>query len=233
MLPIVSNPEEITMTSFDFLNEIINPLREMAGQTPHKNTAFVRKIEDEIDELGAVKFIDRFGNSMKVYDLNYDQMFLVGMRESKAVRKAVLSKLKELAKASSGKVVQLPDFSNPAEAARAWAEQFERAAIAEKTKAQINDKRTATLMNKASQDAKKIKKLESQLQDQGSYLSLIAADLPQRVDTEMRLNVQSWRLLKRISETLGCEIVKVKDPRYGEVNTYHIDVIEEFKHQYL
>ena len=215
MLPIVSNPEEITMTSFDFLNEIINPLREMAGQTPHKNTAFVRKIEDEIDELGAVKFIDRFGNSMKVYDLNYDQMFLVGMRESKAVRKAVLSKLKELAKASSGKVVQLPDFSNPAEAARAWAEQFERAAIAEKTKAQINDKRTATLMNKASQDAKKIKKLESQLQDQGSYLSLIAADLPQRVDTEMRLNVQSWRLLKRISETLGCEIVKVKDPRYG------------------
>lgn len=233
MLPIVSNPEEITMTSFDFLNEIINPLREMAGQTPHKNTAFVRKIEDEIDELGAVKFIDRFGNSMKVYDLNYDQMFLVGMRESKAVRKAVLSKLKELAKASSGKVVQLPDFSNPAEAARAWAEQFERAAIAEKTKAQINDKRTATLMNKASQDAKKIKKLESQLQDQGSYLSLIAADLPQRVDTEMRLNVQSWRLLKRISETLGYEIVKVKDPRYGEVNTYHVDVIEEFKHQYL
>ena len=233
MLPIVSNPEEITMTSFDFLNEIINPLREMAGQTPHKNTAFVRKIEDEIDELGAVKFIDRFGNSMKVYDLNYDQMFLVGMRESKAVRKAVLSKLKELAKASSGKVVQLPDFSNPAEAARAWAEQFERAAIAEKTKAQINDKRTATLMNKASQDAKKIKKLESQLQDQGSYLSLIAADLPQRVDTEMRLNVQSWRLLKRISETLGYEIVKVKDPRYGEANTYHVDVIEEFKHQYL
>lgn len=233
MLPIVSNPEEITMTSFDFLNEIINPLREMAGQTPHKNTAFVRKIEDEIDELGAVKFIDRFGNSMKVYDLNYDQMFLVGMRESKAVRKAVLSKLKELAKASSGKVVQLPDFSNPAEAARAWAEQFERAAIAEKTKAQINDKRTATLMNKASQDAKKIKKLESQLQDQGSYLSLIAADLPQRVDTEMRSNVQSWRLLKRISETLGHEIVKVKDPRYGEANTYHVDVIEEFKHQYL
>ena len=206
----------------------------MAGQIPRNMTKeLVRKIEDEIDELGAVKFIDRFGNSMKVYDLNYDQMFLVGMRESKAVRKAVLSKLKELAKASSGKVVQLPDFSNPAEAARAWAEQFERAAIAEKTKAQINDKRTATLMNKASQDAKKIKKLESQLQDQGSYLSLIAADLPQRVDTEMRLNVQSWRLLKRISETLGCEIVKVKDPRYGEVNTYHIDVIEEFKHQYL
>ena len=242
MLPIVSNPEEITMNSYQFLNEVINPIRVSAGESAHENRKFIKKIMDELDlkESDAEKKSAQFlsGNSMArgdilVFTINYDQMILVGMRESKAVRKSVLDKLKELSMQVEKKIAQLPDFSNPAEAARAWAEQFERAAIAEKTKSQINDKRTATLMNKASQDAKKIKKLEIQLQDQGSYLSLIAADLPQRVDTEMRSNVQSWRLLKRISETLGHEIVKVKDPRYGEVNTYHVDVIEEFKHQYL
>ncbi len=83
-----------------------------------------------------------------------------------------------------------------------------------KTKAQINDKRTATLMNKASQDAKKIKKLESQLQHVGEYISLLAAKLPQRIDTEFKSNVQTWRVLKQISESLGYEIIKAKDERY-------------------
>ncbi len=102
-----------------------------------------------------------------------------------------------------------------------------------KTKAHINDKRTATLMNRASQDSKKIKKLESKLQDEGEYKSVIAAELPQRVDTELKENVQTWRLLKQISERLGFGVVKVDDPRYGKVNTYHINVIAEFKELYL
>ncbi|MCP4282249.1 MAG: hypothetical protein GY776_19910 [Alteromonas sp.] len=102
-----------------------------------------------------------------------------------------------------------------------------------KTKAHINDKRTATLMNRASQDSKKIKKLESKLQDEGEYKSVIAAELPQRVDTEFKENVQTWRLLKQISERLGFGVVKVDDPRYGKVNTYHINVIAEFKELYL
>ena len=102
-----------------------------------------------------------------------------------------------------------------------------------RTKSQISDKRTATLMNKASQDAKKIKKLESQLQDQGTHLSLLAAGIPDRVDTEMRDNVQSWRLLKEISESMSKDIIKVKDARYGQVNTYHVDVIKEFERRYI
>lgn len=48
---------------------------------------------------------------------------LVGMRESKAVRRSVLKKLKDLE--GPRVIATLPDFSNPAAAARAWAEQFE------------------------------------------------------------------------------------------------------------
>jgi vacuolar-type H+-ATPase subunit I/STV1 len=236
MLPIVSNPEEITMNSIDFLNEIINPARIYAGEKETRYTDFIKRVIDELDlSQNEIFVLDNKGKGRNQHYavLNYDQMILVGMRESKAVRKSVLAKLKELSDQVEKKAVQLPDFSNPAEAARAWAEQFERAAIAEKTKAQINDKRTATLMNKASQDAKRIKKLESQLQDVGEYQSIVAAKLPQRIDTEVRNNVQSWRILKEISSDRQLPPKKVKCQRYGEVLAYHIDVIEIFKDKYM
>jgi len=135
---------------------------------------------------------------------------------------------------------KLPDFGNPAVAARAWADEVEakQSAMIERdhaiaTKQHINDKRTATLMNKASQDSKRIKKLEARLQDEGQYISLIAAGLPQRVDTELKDNVQTFRILKNISNDLEMPPRKVDDMRYGKVNTYHIDVIEQFKKEYL
>lgn len=58
-----------------------------------------------------------------------DQCKLVAMRESKSVRRHVLARLKEL----EAKVAQpaLPDFTDPAAAARAWAEQFEAKAQAQ------------------------------------------------------------------------------------------------------
>jgi hypothetical protein len=40
-------------------------------------------------------------------------------------------------------------------------------------------------------------------------------------------------VLLRISDALGHGIIKVKDDRYGEVNTYHVDVIETFKEEYM
>lgn len=102
-----------------------------------------------------------------------------------------------------------------------------------KTKAQINDKRTATIMGKLSGASKKISKLESKLQDVGLYRSIMAECLPQRIDTETSPNVQTWRILKAISQHLGHEIIKADDQRYGKVNTYHVDVIEQFKKDYM
>ena len=102
-----------------------------------------------------------------------------------------------------------------------------------KTKALISDKRTATLMNKASQDSKRIKKLEDQIQSEGDYLSIIGAKLPERVDTEITDNKQTWRLLTGMSKTMGYETKKVPCPRYGEVKAYHVDVIAAFKKTYL
>lgn len=107
------------MSSLDFLNDVINPAREKFGENSVRNRDFVARIEDEIDDLRAGEIIVRFGNNVTVYELSMEQMMLVGMRESKAVRRAVLEKLKAISSP------QLPDFTNPAAAARAWADQVE------------------------------------------------------------------------------------------------------------
>lgn len=119
---LLTTNQPLTMSSLDFLNNFINPARQQSGQSLHKNSAFIRKVEDEIDDLGAVKIIDRFNNDVRTYQLTHDQMLLVGMRESKAVRKIALKKLKELEETAKP---TLPNFSDPAQAARAWAEQYE------------------------------------------------------------------------------------------------------------
>lgn len=69
-----------------------------------------KQTEYKLDDLPAGKFITRFGNAMKVYDLTIDQMMLVGMRESKHVRRNIRDKLKELEKKSQPKIPQtLPE----------------------------------------------------------------------------------------------------------------------------
>lgn len=87
-----------TMNSLDFLNSIINPARVYAGENPHEPRKFLAKIEDELELDGTGKKFRLNNNQTKTayYDLYFDQMMLVGMRESKAVRRSVLARLKDI-----------------------------------------------------------------------------------------------------------------------------------------
>ena len=114
-----------TMSSIE-LREMINDARALAGEPKVRNDHFLSRVEDELgDDLEGVKkyFTPHHCNQVATYDLTLDQCMLVGMRESKAVRRSVLKKLKGLE--GPRVIATLPDFSNPAAAARAWAEQFE------------------------------------------------------------------------------------------------------------
>lgn len=96
----------ISMISFDFLNNFINPARVEAGEVEVRNNRFMDKVMDELDlseNLCYTKSVKQnLSNKMarpqkiKCVDLDIDQMMMVGMRESKAVRKAVLAQLKAL-----------------------------------------------------------------------------------------------------------------------------------------
>lgn len=98
MNQLVKINSELSMTSIDFLNNFINPARSEAGEPVIENRHFLARVIDEIDDLGNVKLLRNptGGRPAQYYDLNVEQMTLVGMRESKAVRRSVLEKLKKI-----------------------------------------------------------------------------------------------------------------------------------------
>lgn len=105
MFEVMNVDDEFTISSLDFLKNFINPARVAAGEEVWvRHNDFLARVKDELEgqvlvtKLFTPKLQGRGGNRkpFEVVDLNMDQMLLVGMRESKAVRKAVLAKLKKL-----------------------------------------------------------------------------------------------------------------------------------------
>lgn len=90
---------EMTMTSLDFM-DVINIERVSAGETAHEPRKFLAKVVDELDldETGKKFRLNSNQTESAYYDLTMDQMMLVGMRESKWVRRNVLAKLKQMEK---------------------------------------------------------------------------------------------------------------------------------------
>lgn len=87
-----------SMTSFA-LREIINASRVEHGESKVENSHLLKRIEDELEgELGESKVFrhPQSGVEVRYYDLTRDQCALVGMRESKGVRRSVLARLKEV-----------------------------------------------------------------------------------------------------------------------------------------
>ena len=97
MNQLIAMNAEMTMSSLDFMG-IINSERVAAGESAHEPRKFLAKVVDELDLDETGKKFRLNGNQTEsaYYDLTMDQMMLVGMRESKTVRRNVLAKLKEM-----------------------------------------------------------------------------------------------------------------------------------------
>lgn len=114
MNTLTTTNQVVTMSSIDFLNNIINPARVLSNEKEVENRHFVTRIEDELDDLGVaenfyVTTSQGAKRKVKGYILSMEQMTLVGMRESKAVRRSVLEKLKLLEKPSIDPMMALND----------------------------------------------------------------------------------------------------------------------------
>lgn len=105
--------------------------RYLAGESAVENSHFLKRVEDELEgELGKRKvFVNPAGGRPAEYhDLTLDQCLLVGMRESKAVRRSVRDKLVQL---RSGKQTIHPSIPQTyADALRLAADQAEQLALA-------------------------------------------------------------------------------------------------------
>lgn len=107
MLLVVENKK--TMSSLDLLS-MINEQRSDAGEPVIENNKFIAKVEDELDDISTddkkSTVVNR--NNQSYYMLTLEQCTLVGMRESKSVRRLVLAKLKELEAKQSPAPIALP-----------------------------------------------------------------------------------------------------------------------------
>lgn len=104
-----------TMSSLYFLNNIINPAREAAGENSVESRKFNLKLKDELDDLGVAEYTSVTTSQgalrqVRTYNLNLEQMTLVGMRESKAVRRSVLGTLKKLQRKETDEEIMMRGY---------------------------------------------------------------------------------------------------------------------------
>ena len=134
MSELMAVGQALTMSSFELL-EIVNQSRANHGEATVRHNDFLARCKDELDGEPYEIFVEPSKKTSKglipafeAIRMTIDQCRLVGMRESKGVRRWVLERLKALEserKQVAQPPVAIPDFMNPAEAARAWAAEFE------------------------------------------------------------------------------------------------------------
>ena len=220
----------------DTITNHVDKLLERGAVTVTKNLVTVKLA----NSVGAV-------NETTLYDLkvfNYLVMRLDTDRawEMKAKFNDVL--VERETGLTQNQPVMLPNFCNPAEAARAWADLYEknqaiehRAITAEserdeaiRTKAMIGSNREATAMNTASQKSKECEKLREQIGDSKTYKAVTAITwLPDYFTMSNRGLYGSLAAnLKKIEAGMTSEFkhIDIPDSRFGKVKAYHVDVIE-------
>ncbi|EEW7523341.1 hypothetical protein D6Y83_23655 [Escherichia coli] len=48
-ISVINLDQLVSMSSYDFLNKVINPAREEVGENPVSNKDFINRVKDELD----------------------------------------------------------------------------------------------------------------------------------------------------------------------------------------
>ena len=136
------------------------------------------------------------GQTTQSYALNKRQSIALASRLNVAFLMRIVDRWQEL---ESAKPKALPNFTNPAEAARAWADKHE--ALELETAAHVE--------TKVQLEAK-----STQLDQSKEYFSI------KRVAANNGVSWQSYKWRTLIAT--GAPYVKIFDANYGQVNAYHL-----------
>lgn len=211
MNALVSTVNAVTMTS-----------REIARLTGKEHKHVMRDIRALQDQLGSMfeGVVQNWthpqnGQAYEEFVLNKDTCLTLLLGYDAVARMKVVKRWQELETAAAP---ALPNFASPAEAARAWALEYEARVRAEATKAEIGSRREATAMNTASQAVKKAAQLERELDKSKEYASV------KRMEMLYHGTRFNWRLLKDASTEMGVPAIDVFDQNYGTVKAYHASV---------
>ena len=197
-----------TMTSIE-LRDLINGARAEYGEKLVRNNDFLKRIEDELEgELGGYEsFVTAQGGTpMKGYRLTLDQCALVGMRESKGVRRIVLEKLKAVERISLSPTIKDPQLA---------------AMVTMLTQLDVVKQEQAAQRSEMAEIRAKLTATPDEYYTVAGYASLRGISL----DTK-RANLLGRKAAK-VSREHGFDIGKAHSAIHGTVNTYHVDVLCE------
>ena len=213
---ILANSNTLTMSS-----------REIADLVNSRHD----KVKQSIERLAERDVISKppMGDGEKSANGVVEKLYFLCKRDSLIVvaqlcpefTAVIVDRWQELEAQQASNVIAMPDFSNPALAARAWADQYEARLIAEKTKAEIGSRREATAMNTASQAVKLVTKLEIELDKSKQYATV------KRMEMLYHGQEFNWRRLKSAAVEMSLPAIDVFDANYGTVKAYHADVWRE------
>lgn len=246
-MPTMTSVEEV-----DFVNAHRKEQAEAAGESfPSKGYAklehadFMKKVPEVLGKEAARKFFgaafyaNGTGAQLRrpIYTFPKREACLMAMSYSYDLQAKVFDRMTEL---EAKPALALPDFTNPAAAARAWADAIEATqalaierdhAIA--TKAQIGNRREATAMATASAATRKAEKLMDQLGFNTHHATVIAVEGA----LGKRFGKQDWRPLKAWCKDNGASSVTVPCARYGKAQAwpagawgavYGVDLVDLF-----
>lgn len=211
ILPVRNGNDEDTMSSLQIADVVKSRHNDVKRS--------IRRLADrgviQLTPLAEVK--NHLGQTVEVYNVNERDSYIVVAQLSPEFTAALVDEWQRLKNGG----LSIPNFSDPASAARAWAEQYEARQIAERTKAEIGHRREATAMNTASQAVKKVNKLEIEMDRNQQYATV------KRMEKLWHGQKFNWRELKYTAIEMGIPPVDVFDANYGTVKAYHADVWQE------
>ena len=217
--------------------------REIAELTGKQHKDVLYDTRKMLEDLGidsadfSAQYKDSTGRSLPCFNLDKELTLTLVAGYNVKLRLAIIKRWQEL-EAQQKPSFSLPNFMNPAEAARAWALEFEAKLVAieerdhaVKTKMQISDKKTATAMATASAAVRETNKLKEQLGFCSKQATVIAVEKA----THQKFN---WTKLKAWCKQNNNQPVSVPDARFGEakawpagawLDCYGIDLTKLFK----
>ena len=210
----------------------------------------LRDIRETIDKcsesftapnFGLSEYTDSTGRKLPLYIISKDGLMMVTMGyttlEAMRVKEAYINRFNEMEEQLRSGSPAIPDFQNPALAARAWAEQYERRQIAEaqrdeaiRTKAEIGSRREATSMATASAAARQRDALADKLGEGKHWKSVKAIPWLLEVFGPSRgMYSVVGKKLAQLGERMGKPSREIEDATYGTIKAHHMDVIEAFR----